>query len=113
MSKQPKRTRRLMSANKKKLLQKHGDVELIHKREVNLRALNAYLKKAEMEAKIKAREEEFRGNWAQTDLRNDRMCELVGITFRPFDESLRDCVESLMSIGGVEPERTDEYKARL
>ena len=50
MSKQPKRTRRLMGVNKKKLLQKHGEVELIHKREVNLRALNAYLKNAEMEA---------------------------------------------------------------
>ena len=57
--------------------------------------------------KIKAREEEFRGNWAQTDLRNDRMCELVGITFRPFDESLRDCVESLISVGEVQVKTRD------
>ena len=57
--------------------------------------------------KIKAREDEFRGNWAQTDLRNDRMCELVGITFRPFDESLRDCVESLISVGEVQVKTRD------
>ena len=60
MSKQPKRTRRLMRVNKKKLLQKHGEVELIHKREVNLRALNAYLKKAEMEASAISCELKFR-----------------------------------------------------
>ena len=60
MSKQPERTRRLMSTNKKKLLQKHGDVELIHKREVNLRALNAYLKKVEQEAPTISCELEFR-----------------------------------------------------
>ena len=35
----------------------------------------------------------------------------TGVTFRPLEESVRDCVESLMSIGGVEPERTDEWKA--
>tara|TARA_Y100001934_G_scaffold283777_1_gene406733 strand:- start:5278 stop:6237 length:960 start_codon:yes stop_codon:yes gene_type:complete len=60
MSKQPKRTRRLMSANKKKLLQKHGDVELIHKREVNLRALKAYLKRADMEVSAISCELKFR-----------------------------------------------------
>ena len=49
-----------MSTNKKKLLQKHGDVELIHKREANLRALNAYLKKTEQEALAISCELEFR-----------------------------------------------------
>tara|TARA_B100000614_G_C14173244_1_gene337960 strand:- start:194 stop:460 length:267 start_codon:yes stop_codon:yes gene_type:complete len=49
-----------MSANKKKLLQKHGDVELIHKREVNLRALKAYLKRADMEVSAISCELKFR-----------------------------------------------------
>ena len=35
------------------------------------------------------------------------MCELVGITFRPFDESLRDCVESLISVGEVQVKTRD------
>ena len=39
------------------------------------------------------------------------MIAATGVTFRPLEESVRDCVESLMSIGGVEPERTDEWKA--
>jgi GT2 family glycosyltransferase len=60
MSKQPEKTRRLMSTNKRKLCQKHGDVELLHKREVNLRALNAYLDKAEQAAPIISHELEFR-----------------------------------------------------
>ena len=34
----------------------------------------------------------------------------TGVTFRTLEESVRDCVESLMGIGGVEPERTDEWK---
>ena len=60
-----------------------------------------------------AEEEGLRAIWAQTQLRNDRITSVTGVTFRPLEESVRDCVESLMSIGGVEPERTDEYKARL
>ena len=28
------------------------------------------------------------------------MREATGITFRPFDESLRDCVESLLAVAG-------------
>ena len=84
-----------------------------------------------------AEEEGLRAIWAGCTLRNDRMiaatvsrtniagiwvaffsrCQRYscgqGVTFRPLEESVRDCVESLMSIGGVEPERTDEYKARL
>ena len=56
------------------------------------------------------------GSWVS--LTND-VCDAVlcvgiigatGVTFRPLEESVRDCVESLMSIGGVEPDRTDEWK---
>jgi hypothetical protein len=35
------------------------------------------------------------------DLRNQRMVELTGIQFRSFDESLRDCAESLIAIAGT------------
>jgi nucleoside-diphosphate-sugar epimerase len=51
--------------------------------------------------RIKGREAEFRAIWAQADLRNDRMRAATGVTFRPLDESIRDCVESLISIAGV------------
>lgn len=54
---------------------------------------------------IRAREAELRAIWAGCDLRNDRIRQATGIEFRPFDESLRDCVESLMSIAKVVPKR--------
>ena len=55
--------------------------------------------------RIKAREEEFRAIWAGTELRNDRIRAATGITFRPLDESIRDCVESLIAVGKVEVNR--------
>jgi len=55
--------------------------------------------------RIKAREGEMRAIWAGTELRNDRIRAATGVTFRPLDESIRDCVESLISIAGVEPLR--------
>ena len=56
--------------------------------------------------RIQAREAELRAIWAQLDLRNDRVRAATGVEFRPFEESLRDCVESLLSVGEVEPRRT-------
>jgi nucleoside-diphosphate-sugar epimerase len=53
--------------------------------------------------RIRAREEELRGIWAQVELRNDRVRNLLDIDFRPLDESIRDCVESLLAIGKVKP----------
>jgi dihydroflavonol-4-reductase len=53
--------------------------------------------------RIKAREAEMRGIWWGTELRNDRIRAATGVTFRPLDESIRDCVESLLSVGAVEP----------
>ena len=53
--------------------------------------------------RIQKREDELRGIWAGCELRNDRIRAVVPITFRPFDESLRDCVESLLSVAGVQP----------
>ena len=57
--------------------------------------------------RLKAREAEFRSIWAGCILRNDRIRAVVPITFRPLDDSIRDCVESLLAIGGVEPHRRD------
>ena len=51
--------------------------------------------------RIRAREAEMRAIWAGCILRNDRMRARTGITFRPLDASLRDCVESLVAIGQV------------
>ena len=53
--------------------------------------------------RIRAREAEMRRIWAGCDLRNERIRALTGIVFRPLDESLRDCVESLLSVGQVVP----------
>ena len=53
--------------------------------------------------RIQAREAEFRAIWAQCELRNDRIRAVTGVTFRPLDESIRDCVESLISVAGVRP----------
>ena len=57
-----------------------------------------------------AREAEFRGIWALADLRNDRIRAVTGVEFRPFDESLRDCVESLISVAGVQPKRRENFQ---
>jgi dihydroflavonol-4-reductase len=55
--------------------------------------------------RLKAREAEFRAIWAGADLRNDRIRAATGVTFRPLDESIRDCVESLLSVAKVTPNR--------
>ena len=54
-------------------------------------------------AEIKAREAELRAIWARCDLRNDRVRAVTGVRFRPDAESLRDCVESLLAVGQVQP----------
>jgi len=51
--------------------------------------------------RTQAREAELRAIWAGCDLRNDRIRAVTGVTFRPMDVSIRDCVESLLSIGQV------------
>ena len=51
--------------------------------------------------RIKAREAEFRAIWAKADLRNERIRAATGVTFRPLDESIRDCVESLIAVAGT------------
>ena len=54
-------------------------------------------------ARYDAKLAEMRAIWAGCELRNDRIRAVTGIRFRPLDESLRDCVESLLSVAGVTP----------
>jgi bifunctional dihydroflavonol 4-reductase/flavanone 4-reductase len=53
----------------------------------------------------KEREAEFRAIWAGCELRNDRVRAATGVEFRPLDDSIRDCVESLLAVAHVEPRR--------
>ena len=53
----------------------------------------------------KEREDEFRSIWNGLQLRNDRIRAAVPITFRPLDDSIRDCVESLLAVAHVVPNR--------
>ena len=62
--------------------------------------------------RIKAREAEMRGIWWGTELRNDRVRAATGVSFRPLDESIRDCVESLSVVGGVRPKLQAGFSAR-
>jgi nucleoside-diphosphate-sugar epimerase len=52
--------------------------------------------------KVKAKEAEFRAIWAGCELRNDRIRETLDMDFRPLDVSIRDCVESLVSVAKVD-----------
>ena len=52
-----------------------------------------------------AQEAALRRIWTNCDLRNDRIVAATGVTFRPIAESVRDCVESLLSVGEVVPDR--------
>ena len=52
--------------------------------------------------RIRAREADMRAIWACCDLRNERIRAVLGVGFRPWDESLRDCVESLIAVAGVQ-----------
>ena len=62
---------------------------------------------------IKAKEGKYRGIWAGCELRNDRMRAVTGVEFRPFDESLRDCVESLLSVAKVKPQLREGFAPRI
>ena len=55
--------------------------------------------------RIKAREAEFRDIWAKSELRNDRIRAITGVNFRTLDDSIRDCVELLLSIAKVNVKR--------
>ena len=59
--------------------------------------------------RIRAREAEMRAIWAGCELRNDRIRRATGVEFRPLDESIRDCVESLLSVANVKPVLREGY----
>ena len=61
---------------------------------------------------VQVQEATYRAIWAKADLRNDRIRAVTGIEFRPFDESLRDCVESLLAVAGVKPKLREGYSLR-
>jgi nucleoside-diphosphate-sugar epimerase len=63
--------------------------------------------------KVRAKEAEFRAIWGGCELRNDRIRAVLGMTFRPLDDSIRDCVESLLSVGGVVPRRKSEVSETI
>jgi len=63
--------------------------------------------------RIQAREQELRDIWAQCELRNDRIREVTGMTFRSLDESIRDCVESLLQVAKIEPVVRDGFGERI
>jgi len=63
--------------------------------------------------RFKKSEAQFRSIWAGVDLRNDRIRATTGMTFRPFDESLRDCAESLLAVAQVQPRRKEGFTSRL
>ncbi len=62
--------------------------------------------------RIKAREAELRAIWAGCDLRNDRIRAITGLQFRLLDESLRDCVESLLAVAKVKPKLRAGFESR-
>ncbi len=51
--------------------------------------------------RVQSREAELRAIWAGCELRNDRIRAATPISFRHLDTSIRDTVESLISIAGV------------
>lgn len=59
------------------------------------------------------RRQESRAVWAGLDLRNDRIRAVVAITFRSQDESLRDCVESLLTVANVKPVLRSGFSHRV
>ena len=63
--------------------------------------------------RLQAREAEYRAIWAKCDLRNDRIKAVSGVEFRPFDVSLRDCVESLLAVAKVKPVLREGFSLRI
>ncbi len=60
--------------------------------------------------RVQVREQELRAIWAGCELRNDRIRAILPIRFRPLDESIRDCVESLLYIARIKPVVRDGFK---
>lgn len=61
---------------------------------------------------IKQKAAMLRAIWEGCELRNDRIRNILGMEFRPLDTSLRDCVESLLTIGKVKPKLKQGFELR-
>jgi nucleoside-diphosphate-sugar epimerase len=61
---------------------------------------------------IKEKEAILRAVWGGCELRNERIRNTLGMEFRPLDTSLRDCVESLLSVGQVQPKLKRRFEAQ-
>lgn len=59
---------------------------------------------------IQAKKEVLRSIWAGCELRNERIRSTLGMEFRPLDISIRDCVESLLLVGKVEPKLKEGFE---
>jgi dihydroflavonol-4-reductase len=66
----------------------------------------------DLDEEARRRSAQRRAVYAGTDLRNDRIRSLLGITFRELDDSLRDMAESLITVGGVTPLLREGYTFR-
>jgi len=62
--------------------------------------------------KVQAKKAKFRAIWAGCELRNDRIRAATGMEFRAVDDSIRDCVESLLSVAKVEPKLNPGFEVR-
>lgn len=62
---------------------------------------------------IQEREAKYRAIWAGCELRNDRIRAVTGVEFRPLDESIRDCVESLLGVAKVKPKLREGFERRV
>lgn len=67
----------------------------------------------EYSERSKANETALRRIWNGADLRNDRVRAVTGMTFRHWDESLRDCVESLLTVAKVQPKLRSGFTSKL
>jgi len=63
-------------------------------------------------ASVKATEAEVRQIWSACSLQNHKICKAVGMAFRPMEESFRDCVESLITVAGVQPKCSEELTVK-
>eukprot|EP00746_Dinoflagellata_sp_MGD_P087002 gnl/MRDRNA2_/MRDRNA2_34505_c0_seq1.p1 gnl/MRDRNA2_/MRDRNA2_34505_c0~~gnl/MRDRNA2_/MRDRNA2_34505_c0_seq1.p1 ORF type:complete len:418 (+),score=65.58 gnl/MRDRNA2_/MRDRNA2_34505_c0_seq1:109-1254(+) len=61
---------------------------------------------------VSSTESEVREVWSTCSLQNQKICKDVAMVFRPLEDSLRDCVESLITVAGIQPKRADEPKAK-
>jgi len=66
----------------------------------------------DLDDEARQRREEVVATFWGTDLRNDRIRAVVPIRFRPLDESVRDCVESMLTVANIKPVQRPGFSHR-